>query len=1821
MLAMLVIVLACFYRLEPAQRVLASSGSALTSISLTDQNGQALKYDTTPTFEQDPTYDSYYIQIYEDTTAIRIVAAANGDDFIQLTLDGDDVGTARQGSVDEMEPVTLDSKLLKITVSKSIGEPSVYNFHLIPSMRGAGTETNPYLIGAPQQLRRIGVNNYNNYNMYDGFKNYKLVSDIDMTAYLGPDGEGYDAGNGWKPIPDLYGTFDGNGKTISGLRINRSDATYVGLFATISSGTVKNLTLAIDEVNGSQYAGGLAGRFGSGSSSARIEDVKVSGSVISTGDSPVGGVIGTVQGGTLDRVEFSGNVEGNSIVGGMVGNMVNATLSGSSVNANVSGQDFTGGLVGFIPGNGQISASSASGSVTGTSKQIGGLVGYSSNTQYADVSSTASVQGATQTGGLIGLSNNDTLHRAWATGAVNGTNQVGGLIGHATSNHTITKSFATGNVTGGNQVGGLIGDVSSGTNMYTDVYATGSVAGGDHVGGLVGKNGTPANRTTIANAYAAGAVHSSTGNHVGGLIGGTDYDMSMTSSYWDKETTGQLTSAGGAGAEARLTAEMQGSTENYVGWDFANVWFNQALQYPILKWAIPNHSPTDITLSSESIAENADAGTTVGQLGAVDPDENDTFVFALVDGEGSDDNARFSIEDSALKTAESFDYETKASFSLRVRVTDAGGEQFEKSFTIAVTDLNEPLTVLTLSANEIAENAAAGTMIGTLSAGIADAGETLTYSLTADAPDNAYFHVSGNTLLSNAVFDYETKSVYSIKVSVTDSVYDYEKSFSIAVTDLTESPSELMISATDIPENAPLGTVIGTFSAVNPNPGSGNVYSFAPGSGDEDNASFTLDGNMLKANAMFDYETKNVYKIRIGVADSVYGPVYGVSKPFTIQIVNVNEAPTALNLSADSVEENKPAGTMVGSFSAQDPDGDGTAFTYSLANGPGGEDNASFIVDGALLRTAATFDYETKSSYRIHVQVSDGELHYSKPFVIQVTNVHEYTATTTTVTASPNPSTEGSLVTLTALVTGAGGAGTPTGTVSFMDGATPLGTATLTGGYASIGTMALAAGAPTITAEYGGDSSYSGSSGTTVVTVQAAPTYSIGAIADQTAEALIQGYASSSIETKTIHITNTGTATLTNLSASLSGAQADAFAISALPSTLNGGATTTLTVQAIEGLPAGTYAAAVTVSAWNTPSVTFTVTQVVNLPDAPANPQNLTAVGGDKQVALYWDTVVGAVYYSLYMSTTSGQFGRDPVAEITDTAHTVRHLTNGITYSFIVKAGNAGGLSVSSNQAEAIPAAVPAAPTNVTAVAGDGQATVAFIASADDGGSPITGYKVTASPGSRVVTGAASPITVTGLSNGTSYTFTVKAINRIGSGAASMASNAVVPHADDSDIGDNNSSGGNANRTPEQPAMQDPAAAGFDVLVNGKAERAGTATTATIDGQTVTIVAVDQQKLEEKLLAEGQGAVVTIPVYTKANVVIGELNGQMVRSMEEHQSVLNIRTDRATYTLPAEQINIDFVTSQLGGSVALQDIHIRIQIAEPTADTMQVVERAAEEGAFTLVVAPLQFTVQATYEGRTIDISEFTAYVERTVAIPEGVDPDKITTAVVVDRDGTVRHVPTKVVQKDGSYYAVINSLTNSTYSLVWHPVEFQDMVGHWAKTAVNNMGSRMVIEGSGDGRFGPDAAVTRAEFAAILVRGLGIRPEAGAAPFPDVPESAWYSSAIRTAHSYRLISGFEDSLFRPNDRMTREQAVVMLSRAMAITKLEAEVPATAEDVLSPYSDAADVSEWAASSMAEVVRAGLVSGSGGDLLMPQAWITRAEVAAILERLLAKSGLI
>ena len=306
------------------------------------------------------------------------------------------------------------------------------------------------------------------------------------------------------------------------------------------------------------------------------------------------------------------------------------------------------------------------------------------------------------------------------------------------------------------------------------------------------------------------------------------------------------------------------------------------------------------------------------------------------------------------------------------------------------TYVNGTLTVMliTPAALMVAEYQPVHTTVGTLSTADPDVGNTFTYTLVSGAgsTDNTSFIISGNVLETAAVFNYYGKqNVYSVRVRSTDRGGLYvEEPLTVKVLNLNQAPTGIALSNSSVAENQPVGTTVGTLFTIDPDIGDTHFYRLVAGAGSADNASFTIDGDVLKTAAIFNYAVKRSYSIRIRSTDQ--GGLY-VERVKTITVTHVHQAPTNIGLSNSSVAENQPAGTTVGTLSTTDPDV-GNTFTYTLVSGAGSTDNAKFTISGNVLKTAAVFDYELKKTYTIRIRSTDqGGLWVEKTKTITVTNL------------------------------------------------------------------------------------------------------------------------------------------------------------------------------------------------------------------------------------------------------------------------------------------------------------------------------------------------------------------------------------------------------------------------------------------------------------------------------------------------------------------------------------------------------------------------------------------------------------------------------------------------------------------------------------------------------------------------------------------------------------------------------------------------------------------------------------------------------------------
>ncbi|MCH9053001.1 MAG: alcohol dehydrogenase catalytic domain-containing protein, partial [Proteobacteria bacterium] len=252
-----------------------------------------------------------------------------------------------------------------------------------------------------------------------------------------------------------------------------------------------------------------------------------------------------------------------------------------------------------------------------------------------------------------------------------------------------------------------------------------------------------------------------------------------------------------------------------------------------------------------------------------------------------------------------------------------------------------------------------------------------------------------------AVFDFDVKGGFSIRVSSTDSGgLSITKTFTITINDVNETPTDISLSSTSVAENLAIGTPVGILSTVDEDTGDTHTYTLVPGLGDTDNALFAIVGVELRTNAVFDFEVKSSFSIRVSSIDS--GGL-SITKTFTITINDANDAPTEIDLSSTSVDENVPSSAVVGILSSTDED-TGDVHTYSFAVGLGDTDNALFAIVGVELRANAVFDFEDQPTRTIRVKTDDGNGGtFQKAFTITINDVNETPTPLPTSTFTPVP--------------------------------------------------------------------------------------------------------------------------------------------------------------------------------------------------------------------------------------------------------------------------------------------------------------------------------------------------------------------------------------------------------------------------------------------------------------------------------------------------------------------------------------------------------------------------------------------------------------------------------------------------------------------------------------------------------------------------------------------------------------------------------------------------------------------------------------------------
>jgi Ca2+-binding RTX toxin-like protein len=397
-----------------------------------------------------------------------------------------------------------------------------------------------------------------------------------------------------------------------------------------------------------------------------------------------------------------------------------------------------------------------------------------------------------------------------------------------------------------------------------------------------------------------------------------------------------------------------------------------------------NEAPTAITLSNLSVAENA-AGFVIGTLATVDPDVGNTHNYSV-----SDDRFEVVGNELRLKSGASLDHESSPTIDINVTSSD-GGLSHTQSFTIGVANVNDNNVVgpsdTNTADNTVAENAAIGTVVGvTAFATDADAGATISYSLSDSAGERFSIDEATGVVKVAATLDHEASTSHTITVLATSSDGSTSSTdFTIAVTNVDDNavvgPTDSNSANNTVAENSAIDAVVGvTAFATDADNGAIVSYSLTDNAGGR----FSIDSaGVVRVAGTLNYESVQSHNITV-LATSSDGSTN--SETFTIGVTNVNEAPTSISLSSATVNEGTAGadGVVIGTLTVADPDALDTA-TLTV------DDTRFEVVGGQLkLKATASLNFETEPNIEVIVTATDaGGLQFSQAFTLSVNDGFE----------------------------------------------------------------------------------------------------------------------------------------------------------------------------------------------------------------------------------------------------------------------------------------------------------------------------------------------------------------------------------------------------------------------------------------------------------------------------------------------------------------------------------------------------------------------------------------------------------------------------------------------------------------------------------------------------------------------------------------------------------------------------------------------------------------------------------------------------------------
>lgn len=330
--------------------------------------------------------------------------------------------------------------------------------------------------------------------------------------------------------------------------------------------------------------------------------------------------------------------------------------------------------------------------------------------------------------------------------------------------------------------------------------------------------------------------------------------------------------------------------------------------------------------------------------------------------------------------------------------------------------------------------------------------------------------------------------------------------------------------------------------------------------------------------------------------------------------------------------------------------------------------------------------------------------------------------------------------------------------------------------------------------------------------------------------------------------------------------------------------------------------------------------------------------------------------------------------------------------------------------------------------------------------------------------------------------------------------------------------------------------------------------------------------------------------------------------------------DGTSITLPIAALKLEEQAKSLG--VALKDLVIRVELKKLAGDAAKAVTDAIYGIDAKPLATPVDFKIVAVGNGKEQQINNLGTYFKRTLPVAGTVDSKTVTGVLYNPATKELSFVPATFAAEGGNTIATLLRNSTSIYSVIQlDSVSFKDLANHWAQKDIETLAAKLVVEGTGANKFEPKRNITRAEFAALIVRSLGLDATGTTSKFSDVSSSKWYAGVVAAAAEAGIIKGDDKGKFNPNANITRKELSAMVVRAAAFAGKEVKLTdAEVSAALANFTDASNLG-WAKAEVAAAVKSGVVLGQSATKVAGNANANRAEAATMVIRFLGNVGFI